>query len=157
MEIAVRMTALAFRPRLDGLGAEVEILNLTAPVGGGIACAIREVLADHGALWFRAQQFCHDALKRFSRAPRPFGSNLLVHALPQHPEILEVRRNPEERTAVSGGGWNSDWRYLPDVPAMMLHHAKFVPAIGDDTRAVLHCATGGYDGHLRLAHQTVVA
>jgi len=26
-----------------------------------------------------------------------------------------------------------------------------------DNRIVLHCATGGYDGHLRLMHRTVVA
>lgn len=113
MEIAVRMRAFAIRPRLDGFGAEVERLNLTAPVFGGIACSIREVRADRRALWFRAQQFCHDTLKRLSRAPRPFGRNLFVHALPDHPGILEVRRNPEERTAAFSGGWHSDWRFPP--------------------------------------------
>lgn len=101
MELAARMTASVLRPRLDGFGAEVGRLDLTAPVLDGIACAINEVLADHGAL------------KRFSRAPRPFGPNEFIHALPDHPEILEVCRNPEGETAAFGGGWHSDWRFPP--------------------------------------------
>lgn len=89
-------------------------------------------------LWFRGQWLDHAQLEAFSSLLGPFGPNPFVHALPDHPNIVEVRRDPEERAVVFGGGWHSDWSFLPQPPAATLLHAKVVPPEGGDT---LFCDT----------------
>lgn len=138
MELATRSAAMDLQPRPNGFGAEVAGLDLAAPMATGTASSIRQALAEHGVLWFRRQPLSHADLEAFSRSLGPFGPNPFVHALPDHPNIVEVRRDPLERTAVFGGGWHSDWSFLPEPPAMTLLHAKVVPPAGGDT---LFCDT----------------
>lgn len=121
-----------------GFGAEVHGLDLRAPLPRGAAEAIRAALAEHGVVWFRRQPLAHAELEAFSLALGPFGPNPFVHALPGHPNIVEVRRDPDERAVVFGGGWHSDWSFLPAPPAATLLHAKVVPPEGGDT---LFCDT----------------
>ncbi|MCW3838352.1 TauD/TfdA dioxygenase family protein [Sphingomonas canadensis] len=124
--------------RAGGFGAAVRGIDLSRPLPRGVAEDIRAALAEHGVLWFADQPLTHAALEAFSLAIGPFGPNPFVHALPGHPGIVEVRRDPDERAVVFGGGWHSDWSFLPEPPAATLLHAKVVPPQGGDT---LFCDT----------------
>lgn len=133
MAQSIEAVAFELDARTGGFGAEARGLDLGRRLPAGAGQAIMAALAEHGVLWFRGQPLDHPQLEAFSRQLGPFGPNPFVHALSDHPDIVEVRRDPGERAVVFGGGWHSDWSFLPQPPAATLLHAKVVPPIGGDT------------------------
>lgn len=157
MTVAGGMSApFAIEARPGGFGAEVRGLDLSSSLPAGAAVGIMEALAEHGVLWFRNQPLSHDAFDAFAGQFQLglIGANPFVDPLPGHPHIVEVRRNPEERVPVFGGGWHSDWSFLPEPPAATLLHAKVIPPEGGDT---LFCDSRGALEALSPAFRTMLA
>jgi taurine dioxygenase len=53
--------------------------------------------------------------------------------MPGHPNVLELRREPDEKATNFGAGWHSDWSFQPSPPAATMLHSKVVPPVGGDT------------------------
>jgi taurine dioxygenase len=53
--------------------------------------------------------------------------------MPGRPNVLELRREPEEKATNFGAGWHSDWSFLETPPAATLLRAQTVPPVGGDT------------------------
>ncbi len=130
--------AVSIKSRPLGFGAEVTNLDLSRPLGAASLAAVKQALADHGVIWFPQQPLDHAQLEAFSRQFGAFGENPFVEAMAGHPDIVEVRRDPGETTAVFGGGWHSDWSFQAAPPAATILHAKVIPPVGGDT---LFCDT----------------
>ena len=131
--VAGRAVPISIAVRSCGFGAEITGLNLSQPLATDTLAKVKQALANHGVIWFPDQQLNHSQLETFSSQFGRFGENPFVEALPDYPNIVEVRRNPKEKVVVFGGGWHSDWSFQPEPPSATILHAKVVPPIGGDT------------------------
>ncbi|HUO11673.1 MAG TPA: TauD/TfdA family dioxygenase [Caulobacteraceae bacterium] len=133
------MTLLDTPPRLkiapnpSGFGAEVTGLDLATPLPADTLEAVKTAFLAHGVLWFPDQPLTHDQLEAFTLQFGPFGWDPYVAPLADRPHILEVRREPDEKAHIFGGGWHSDWSFQTTPPSATILHAKVIPPVGGDT------------------------
>jgi taurine dioxygenase len=119
-------------PIAGALGAEIGGVDLAAPLPDAAIGEIRAALLEHLVVFFHDQ---HLTPQQHLALGRRFGE-LQVHdfveAMAGHPEILEVRKEPEE-TRNFGGGWHTDVSYLERPSLGSLLYALEVPDWGGDT------------------------
>jgi taurine dioxygenase len=124
---------LKVTPNPTDFGAEVTGLDLSRPLPPATLAAVKAAFLAHGVLWFPNQPLTHDQLEAFTLQLGPFGWDPYVAPLADRPHILEVRREPDEKTSPFGGAWHSDWSFQETPPSATLLHAKIVPPVGGDT------------------------
>lgn len=132
-EAALHPSPVRVRPNPSGFGAEITGLDLSRPLPDETLAAVKRAFADHSVVWFPDQPLDHDQFEAFTLQIGPFGVDPYVKPLADRPHILEVRREPDEKAAVFGGTWHSDWSFQVRPPAATLLHAKIVPPVGGDT------------------------
>jgi taurine dioxygenase len=124
----------AIRPIAGALGAEIVGLDLARPLGNEAAAMLDRAFAEHLVLVFRGQRLSPDGLKSFSRRFGPLSQVPYVRPLDEHPEIIAVLKEADERgISVFGGAWHSDFSFLPEPPLGSALYALEVPAHGGDT------------------------
>jgi taurine dioxygenase len=133
MSLTDAPTRLSVRANPTGFGAEVTGLDLAAPLAADTLAQVKAAFLAHGVLWFPNQPLTHDQLEAFTLQLGPFGWDPYVAPLADRPHILEVRRDPEEKSHIFGGGWHSDWSFQTTPPSATLLHAKVIPPVGGDT------------------------
>ena len=117
-----------------GLGAEVTGVDLSQPLGDADFAALRRAFLEHLVLFFRDQRLTPEQLKAFTLRWGDFGSTPFVRTMDEHPEIIEVLKEADERrTANFGGSWHSDFSFQPEPPMATLLYALEVPRRGGDT------------------------
>ncbi len=117
--------------------AEIEGVDLSAPLDGETVAAIRQAWWDHSILVLRGQSINQEQHIAFSRH---FGE-LQVHSvkdwlLPDHPEILVLsnRGRGGVKPLDNGGAyWHSDMTYEAKPPMGSILHGLTVPPEGGDT------------------------
>ena len=72
-------------------------------------------------------------MERFTEEIGPFGHDPFIKPMADHPHVLELRREPDEKATNFGAGWHSDWSFQETPPAATLLHSKVVPPKGGDT------------------------
>jgi taurine dioxygenase len=154
MSLADASAALRIEPNAGGFGAEITGLDLSRPLPAPTLARLKAAFLAHGVLWFPGQPMTHDALEAFTLQLGPFGWDPYVAPLADRPHILEVRREPDEKTSPFGGGWHSDWSFQETPPSATLLHAKVVPPVGGDT--LYADAVAAYEG-LSPAFQRSIA
>lgn len=122
----------AVEPLSGALGAEIKGLDLSRELDERQVAALREAWREHLVLVFRDQDLepgGHVALARRLGTPHihPF-----VQGLPDHPEVIEIVKEPEETNAW-GAGWHSDVSFEECPSLGSLLHAKEIPPFGGDT------------------------
>ncbi len=126
--------ALDVRPVAGALGAEVHGLDLSRPLEEQVLVAIRRALLDHLVLFFPEQQLTPQQLLAFSACFGPLIRVPYIEPLAQHPEIIAVLKQAEERrVSTFGGTWHSDFSFLEAPPLGSLLYALEVPRHGGDT------------------------
>jgi taurine dioxygenase len=119
--------------RQGSFGAEIAGVDLAKGLNPADLETIEAALAEHSVIWFRDQRMDHDHLEAFTLAFGAFGNDPYVAPLADRPNILEVRRDPQETVVLFGGGWHSDWSFQAEPPSATILHAKVVPPVGGDT------------------------
>ncbi len=128
------MTADGAGPeRRHSAGARITGVDLSQPLSAEVLAEVRSAWVKHGVVCFPGQPMTHAALEQFTLALGPFGDDPYIEAMPDHPNVLELRRNPDEKAVNFGAGWHSDWSFQAEPPAATLLHAKVVPPVGGDT------------------------
>jgi alpha-ketoglutarate-dependent taurine dioxygenase len=121
-------------PLSGALGAEVRGLDLSRPLDAASFAAVHAAYLEHQVLVFRDQSLSPDQQLAFSRR---FGELLRVPyiaPMPDHPDIIAVLKEAEERNiSTFGGTWHSDFTFLEQPPSASLLYALEVPARGGDT------------------------
>jgi taurine dioxygenase len=114
------------------LGAEIHGVDLSAPLSTALAASIRQAFLEHLVIFFRDQHLTPAQFMAFARAMGTPVEYPFVKGLPEHPEIIEVKKLEHERTNF-GGIWHTDTAYLelPPMGSMLL--AREVPPFGGDT------------------------
>ena len=130
---AVERSLIEVRARPGGFGAEIVGLDLSRPLPAQQLSVVKAAFAAHGVVWFPDQPLTHDQLEAFTLQLGEFGWDPYIAPLADRPHILEVRREPDEKSSPFGSAWHSDWSFQESPPAATLLHAKVIPPVGGDT------------------------
>lgn len=127
------MSRLNVRRIAGALGAEITGVDLARDVeDDAVIAEIRRALVEHQVVFFRDQRMTPAEQVRFGAHFGPLNIHPYVGGMAEHPEVMEIIKEPEERLNF-GGGWHSDMSFLP-VPAIgSILYAVEVPEIGGDT------------------------
>jgi taurine dioxygenase len=120
-------------PGDSGFGAGVTGLDLARPLEPEVLAEVKQAWADHSVLYFPGQPLDHDQLEAFTLQMGEFGEDPFIEGMPEHPHILELRREATERTGNFGAAWHSDWSFQVTPPSATILHAKVIPPVGGDT------------------------
>ena len=77
---------------------------------------VQRAYAEFGVIFFRDQRLTPEQHIAFARRWAPIDINRFFTPVEGHPEIAEVRKEPEQKTNI-GGGWHTDHSY-DKAPAM---------------------------------------
>lgn len=133
MNAAISYRHIAVHPEAEGFGAAVTGLRLAEPLAPQALDEVKRAWTQHSVVYFPDQPLTHAQFETFTTQIGPFGHDPYAKPLDGHPNILEVRREPEETSRRFGATWHSDWSFLETPPAATLLHAKITPPVGGDT------------------------
>lgn len=124
--------AFRARPATPFLGADIDGIDITAPLGADQIAQLRAALGHFGVLFFRDQRFDYESQKRFGR----YFGELDIHPNTPgpdgHPEILPIHADENSRI-IAGEDWHSDVSCSPTPPLGSILHLTIVPETGGDT------------------------
>lgn len=129
---------LKIRRLSNALGAEVQDIDLAAPLSEATVAALRDAFHQHLVLLFRDQDLTPEQHIAFSRL---FG-DLDVHPfsrynLPGYPEVLQITNHEINgklsETRNTGRQWHSDLSFTTRPALGSLLYCKEVPEVGGNT------------------------
>jgi len=124
---------LEVKAQPSGFGAEIVGLDLTRPLSKDALAEVKAAWAAHAVVAFPDQPLDLDQLEAFTLAIGAFGEDPFIKPMPGRPNVLELRREPDEKAPNFGAGWHSDWSFQAQPPAATLLHSEVVPPVGGDT------------------------
>ncbi len=128
------MAAFAVEPMTGALGAELHGADLSQPLDEDGREQVVAALAEHLVVAFRGQKSLDaEQLERFALQFGDFGETPFLTPLEDHPNVVAVVREAEERGALFGGAWHSDWSFQERPPSYTILYGKEVPRHGGDT------------------------
>jgi taurine dioxygenase len=130
---------ISVQPQPTGFGAEITGLDLSKPLAPQVLAEVKAAWAAHGVVAFPDQPMSLEAQEAFTGAMGGFGHDPFIKPMAGHPNVLELRREPDEKATNFGAGWHSDWSFQPEPPAATILHSKVVPPVGGDTLFVDAC------------------
>jgi len=119
-------------PSGDAVGAEIEAVDLSAPLSAALFDEIERAFDRHAVLCVRGQRLSESQLidfaRRFGEVERIF---LSQYSHPQHPEIMYVSNIKENGRDIghadAGRVWHTDMSYTARPPRATLLYALEVP------------------------------
>ena len=123
---------LKLRRVAGALGAEISGIDLAAELSDDTIAQIRQAFVEHQVIFFRDQRLTPSQQLRFGRRFGPLNIHPYVAGMADHPEVMEVIKEPEDRTNF-GGGWHSDMSFLPAPSIGSILYAVETPEHGGDT------------------------
>ena len=114
------------------IGAEIGGIDLAQPLSNQAADEIHRALAENLVIFFRNQHLTPEQHLAFGHRFGEFQIHDFVAGMPEHPQIIEVRKEPEEKRNF-GGGWHTDVSYLERPALGSVLYALEVPDYGGDT------------------------
>jgi taurine dioxygenase len=115
------------------LGAEISGVDLAkSNLDDEVIGEIRRALVENCVIFFRDQNLTSDQHLAFGRRFGELQVHEFVAPMEDHEEILEVRKEADERRNF-GGGWHTDVSYLERPSLGSVLYAREVPAYGGDT------------------------
>jgi taurine dioxygenase len=124
---------IAVSPEPSGFGAEITGLDLSRPLDKDQLAEVKAAWAAHAVVRFPDQPMSLDALEAFTQQIGAFGHDPFIKPMADRPNVLELRREPDEKATNFGAGWHSDWSFQATPPAATLLHSEVVPPVGGDT------------------------
>ena len=120
------------RPMTGAVGAEILGIDLSGDLDAQQFGELRRAYHDYGVIFFRDQRLTPEQHIAFAERWGSININRFFQAVPDYPQIAEVRKEPEDKINI-GGNWHSDHSY-DSAPAMgSILYAIDVPDHGGDT------------------------
>ena len=94
---------------------------------------LRDLWLANSVIVFRNLKLTHEEFENFSLAFGVFGDDPYIDSISGYKNIIEVKRNAEEKAPPFGGSWHSDWSFQECPPSATLLHSKIIPPIGGET------------------------
>ena len=136
--------SIRVEPVAGALGAQIHGVDLAVPVSDETFGAIRAALHEHLVIFFRDQDLTVEQHRAFARRLGPLEPHPYVEGLAEHPDIVEIVKEPEE-THNFGSGWHADLTFLERPPGGAVLYARELPPVGGDTMFA----------NMRLAYETL--
>jgi taurine dioxygenase len=138
----MRNTRFEVRPTSGALGAELLGIDLSQVLDADVVADIRQELNEHSVIFFRDQWLTPEQHVAFAERMGTININRFFNAVPSHPQIAEVRKEPAQTTNI-GGSWHTDHSYdqVPALGSILL--AREIPLRGGDT--MFACMGQAYD------------
>ncbi|HST74276.1 MAG TPA: TauD/TfdA family dioxygenase [Acetobacteraceae bacterium] len=114
------------------LGAEIAGVDLARDIGDEVMDEIRAALHENLVIFFRDQALTPERQLAFARRWGEIHLHPFVEGLPEHPEILEIRKAETDKRNF-GGTWHSDQMFAPQPALGTMLYARRVPEAGGDT------------------------
>ena len=124
---------ISVQPQPTGFGAEITGLDLSQPMPPETLAEVKAAWARHGVVAFPDQPLSLDALEAFTLQMGAFGDDPYVKPMAGRPNVLELRREPDETASNFGAGWHSDWSFQDTPPAATILRSEVIPPVGGDT------------------------
>lgn len=125
-------TALEIAPLSGALGAEIRGVDLSTPMDAATLDAFHRAFVEHHVLVVRGQDLTAEQQMRFARQFGELDTHPFVEGQPDHPEVLDVITEPDDRINF-GGGWHTDVTFLEEPDLGSVLYAIDVPPVGGDT------------------------
>jgi taurine dioxygenase len=123
---------LRIRRVAGALGAEIEGIDLSQPLPDETVAAIRQAFVEHQVIFFRDQALTPEQQLAFGRRFGPLNIHPYVAGMADHPEVMEIIKEPQDRVNF-GGGWHSDMSFLEKPAIGSILYAVELPDYGGDT------------------------
>ena len=133
MDAILDYRTIEVTPQPTGFGAEIAGLDLSRPLPREVLAEVKAAWAAHGVVAFPDQPLSLEAQEAFTGQMGGFGVDPYIKPMAGHPNVLELRREPDEKATNFGAGWHSDWSFQETPPAATILHSKVVPPVGGDT------------------------
>jgi taurine dioxygenase len=124
-------TRISVHPLTAAVGAEVEGIDLSAPLDEATIESIRQALRDHLVLFFRDQDITPAQQLRFSQYFGPVMLPLIDTQSTEEPGVTVL-----DQVAPKGqytDRWHTDHTFVPEPPMGSILRAVKLPALGGDT------------------------
>lgn len=118
-------------PTSSALGAEVTGIDLRS-LSDAALDSILDAWGEHGVLFFRDQDLRPEDHIAFAERLGPINVNRFFSAVEGHPQIAEVRKEPDQVRNI-GGGWHTDHSYDAEPALGSVLYAREIPPVGGDT------------------------
>src|SRR5258706_13441343 len=92
------------KPQPTGFGAEITGVDLSKPLPVETLAAVKAAWAAHAVVAFPDQPLSLEALEAFTLQMGGFGEDPFVKPMAGHPNVLELRREPDEKATNFGAG-----------------------------------------------------
>jgi taurine dioxygenase len=126
------MAGIEVRRVAGALGAEIGGVDLSRPLADETIAAIRKALVEHQVVFFRDQTLTPEQQLAFGRRFGPLNIHPYVKGMADHPEVMEIIKEPSDRINF-GGGWHSDMSFLEAPSIGSILYAVETPGFGGDT------------------------
>lgn len=118
--------------RLTRVGAEIEGVDLGAPLSGPTFGELHRALLDHGVIFLRGQRITPAQQLAFAARWGEIHFHPHMPSLAGHPGVIEIIKK-ETDTTVFGEGWHTDQIFTARPARITMLLAKEVPPVGGDT------------------------
>jgi len=125
-------SSLKIRRAAGALGAEISGVDLSRDLPAETIAEIRAAFVEHQVIFFRDQSITPEEQVRFGAKFGPLNIHPYVAGMAGRPEVMEIVKEPEDRTNF-GGGWHSDMSFLERPSIGSILYAVEVPDHGGDT------------------------
>ena len=85
-------------PANQGFGAGISGVDLGQPLDAAVLEEVKRAWTEHSVVYFPEQPLEHEQLEAFALQFGGFGFDPFIEAMPDHPHILELRREATEKT-----------------------------------------------------------
>lgn len=124
---------IEIKPLTGAIGAEISGVDLRSDLSNAAFDAIHQAFLDHHVIFFRDQTgLTPEGHKAFAQRFGTLNVHPYVKGMADHPELLEIIKEPGERLNF-GGGWHSDMSFLERPALGSMLFALEVPPVGGDT------------------------
>lgn len=125
-------STITVNPISGALGAEIDGIDLSAPMSEDLFNDINQVFLDHSVIFFRNQSITPDEHKIFGKNWGSLTIHPFVSPLDGHPEIVPIIKEKSDK-ANFGGGWHTDVSFMEEPSMGSVLYALDTPDFGGDT------------------------
>ncbi len=132
-DVGVHTSLVKISPVAPACGADVVDVDMRTASDETYSELLR-ALSIHGVLFFRDQSLSPEDQVAVTRRFGPILRVPYIKHLDEHPDIIAVLKEADEKKiSTFGGTWHSDFSFLDEPPSLTLLYGIEIPQFGGDT------------------------